>query len=339
MNRINTLFYFVRGFVIGRLFLTAENLALRQQIAVLHRSAPRPKLRPWDRRFWVWLSRIWTGWQSALLIVKPATVVRWHRQGFRYYWRWKSGGRPGRPLIEREARDLIRRLSRDNPLWGAPRIQAELHLLGHDLAKSTVAKYMVHRPKPASPGWRSFLKNHAHSLAAVDFFTVPTVTFQVLYVFLVLRHDRRRVVHFNVTSNPTPAWVTEQIRAAFGAAEPPRYLLRDRDDVYGERFKKSIASLGIEEVVIAPRSPWQNPYVERLIGTVRRECLDHFIVLNEAHLRRILDEFFDYYHHARTHRSLDANSPQPRSIEPPEQGRVIATTQVGGLHHRYRRVA
>jgi len=339
MNRITTLFYFVRALVMGRLSLTAENLALRQQLAVHHRCAPRPKLRPWDRRFWVWLSRIWNGWQSALVIVKPATVVRWHRQGFRYYWRWNSGGRPGRPLIDREARDLIRRLSRDNPLWGAPRIQAELHHLGHDLAKSTVAKYMVHRPKPPSPGWRSFLKNHAHSLAAVDFFTVPTVTFQVLYVFLVLRHDRRRVVHFNVTSNPTPAWVTEQVREAFGATEAPRYLIRDRDGVYGERFKKSIASLGIKEVVIAPRSPWQNPYVERLIGTVRRECLDHFIVLNEAHLPRILDEFFDCYHHARTHRSLDANSPQPRPIELPEQGRVIATPQVGGLHHRYRRVA
>ncbi len=339
MNWINTLFFFVRALVVGRLSLTAENLALRQQLAVLHRSAPRPKLRPWDRHFWVWLSRVWSGWQAALLIVKPATVIRWHRQGFRYYWRWKSGGRPGRPLIEREARDLIRRLSRDNPLWGAPRIQAELHLLGHDLAKSTVAKYMVHRPKPPSPGWRSFLKNHAHSLAAVDFFTVPTVTFQVLYVFLVLRHDRRRVVHFNVTSNPTPAWVTEQIRVAFAATEAPRYLIRDRDGVYGEGFKKSIASLAIEEVVIAPRSPWQNPYVERLIGTVRRECLDHFIILNEAHLRRILNEFFDYYHNARTHRSLDANSPQPRSIEPPERGKAVATPQVGGLHHRYRRVA
>ncbi len=198
---------------------------------------------------------------------------------------------------------------------------------------------MVHRPKPPSPGWRSFLKNHARSLAAVDFFTVPTVTFKVLYVFLLLRHDRRRVVHFNVTSKPKPAWVTEQIRAAFDAVEAPRFLIRDRDGVYGEGFKKAIASLGIEEVVIAPRSPWQNPYMERLIGTVRREGLDHFILLNERHLRRILDEFFDYYHNARTHRSLDANSPQPRPIEPPERGRVIATPQIGGLHHVYRRVA
>jgi transposase InsO family protein len=337
MNSINTLFYFVRGLIVARLSLTAENLALRQQLAVLHRRAPRPKLRSWDRRFWVWLSRIWHGWQSALVIVKPATVVRWHRQGFRYYWRWKSGGRAGRPLIDVEARALIRRLSRENPLWGAPRIQAELRLLGHDLAKSTVAKYMLHRTKPPSPGWRSFLKNHAASLAAVDFFTVPTVTFQVLYVFLVLRHDRRRVVHFGVTSHPTPAWVAQQLREAFRFNEAPRYLIRDRDGVYGECFTKCMQSLGIEEVVIAPRSPWQNPFVERLIGTIRRECLDHLIVLNETHLRSILGEFFEYYHTGRSHRALDANSPVPRQVEPPERGEVVGVPQVGGLHHRYRR--
>jgi putative transposase len=205
-----TLLAFVlRGIVIRRSHLLAENLALRQQLAILHRSAPRPRLRWLDRRFWVWLSRVWTSWQTALVIVSPATVVRWHRQGFRYYWRWKSRGRPGRPAIDRTIIGLIKRMSRENALWGAPRIQAELALLGHDLAESTVAKYMARAAKPPSPTWRTFLKNHAASLVSIDFCVVSTVTFQVLYVFIVLRHDRRRVVRFNVTTNPTAAWVSQ----------------------------------------------------------------------------------------------------------------------------------
>jgi transposase InsO family protein len=195
------------------------------------------------------------------------------------------------------------------------------------------------RPKEPSPNWRSFLNNHIESLAAVDFFVVPTITFQVLYCFVVLRHDRRRVAHFNVTSRPTPTWVAQQIREAFPFDPAPRFLIHDRDGVYGDCFQATMRSLGIGEVVIAPRSPWQNAFVERLIGTLRRECLDHVIALNEAHLKRILKSFFDYYHNCRAHQSLDANSPNPRQIEGPDQGSVIAVPQVGGLHHRYQRVA
>src|SRR5450759_5346717 len=187
--------------------LVLENLALRQQLTILRRSAPKPRLRPWDRVFWVWLSRCWAGWKDALAIVSPATVVRWQRQGFRLWWRWKSRGRPGRPRIDPELRRLIRRLSRENPLWGAPRIQAELRLLGCDVAESTVAKYRVRPSRPPSPTWRSFLANHADCLASVDFFVVPTATFKLLFGFLVLRHDRRRVAHFNVTSHPTADWM------------------------------------------------------------------------------------------------------------------------------------
>jgi len=291
-----------------------------------------------DRLFWLGLSRLWQGWKSVLVIVTPATVIRWQRQGFRYYWRWKSRGRPvGRPLVEAEVRALIRRLSHENPIWGTPRFQAELRLLGHDVAASTIDKYRARGGKPASPTWRSFLKNHVAALTSVDFLVVPTVTFQLLYVFVVLRHERRKVVHFNVTAHPTAAWTGQQVRQAFPFDEAPRYLLRDRDAIYGEEFQRGVRSLGIQEVIIAPRSPWQSPYVERLIGTLRRECLDHVIVLNEAHLRRTLSSFLNYYHNSRPHQALEANAPCPRAVEPPELGKVTSISQVGGLHHRYTR--
>jgi putative transposase len=249
MNTISMLAFLLRGIVIRRSYLLAENLALRQQLAILHRSAPRPRLRWLDRRFWVCLSRMWAGWQAALVIVKPATVVRWHRQGFRYYWRWKSRSKPGRPTVDRTVIGLIKRMSRENILWGAPRIQAELALLGHDLAESTVATYMARAAKPRSPTWRSFLKNHATSLVSIDFCVMPTATFQMLYIFIVLRHDRRRVVHFNVTTHPTAAWVSQQVREAFPFDETPRYLIRDRDGIYGDEFQRCLSNLGIEEVL------------------------------------------------------------------------------------------
>jgi putative transposase len=321
----------------GRLAL--ENLALRQQLAVLRRSVPRPRLRTWDRLFWACLSRCWAGWKDALAIVTPATVVAWHRQGFRLYWRWKSRGRPGRPRIDPEVRRLIRRMSLENPLWGAPRIRAELRLLGHDVAASTVAKYMARRGRPPSPGWRCFLTNHVGCLASVDFFIVPTATFRLLYGFVVLCHHRRRVAHFNITAHPTAEWVTRQVREAFPFDEAPRYLIRDRDAAYGECFQECLERMGVEEVPIAPRSPWQSPYVERLIGSIRRECLDHVIVSGEAHLKRVLGSYFSYYHRSRCHRALDGNAPDPREVEPPDRGRVVAVPQVGGLHHRYTRAA
>jgi len=339
MGLIRSVWCVLRLLLLPRSQLVLENLALRQQLAVLRRSAPRPRLRLWDRVFWVWLSRWWAGWKDALAIVSPATVVGWHRQGFRLWWRWKSRGRAGRPCIDPELRRLIRRLSRENPLWGAPRIQAELRLLGCDVAESTVAKYRVRPSRPPSPTWRSFLANHVNCLASVDFFVVPTATFKLLYGFLVLRHDRRRLVHFNVTSHPTADWVARQIKEAFPYDEAPRYLIRDRDGAYGRCFGECLKRMGVEEVLTAPRSPWQNPYVERLIGSIRRECLDHVIVFNETHFKRVLSRYFDYYHNSRTHNALDNNAPFPRVVEPPGRGRVVAIPQVGGLHHRYTRVA
>ncbi len=320
--------------------LALENLALRQQLAVLRAKKKRPRVRPVDRIFWVWLSRLWSNWRSALLIVQPETVVRWNKQGFKLYWRWKSRPKTaGRPPIEIEIRNLIRRMCRENPSWGAPRVHSELCLLGYDVSETTVDKYMIRHRKPPSQTWRTFLNNHLRDIVGVDFFTMPTATFRILFTFIILRHDRRRVVHFNVTEHPTAEWTAQQIVEAFPDDEAPRFLIRDRDGIYGQYFQTRVANMGIEEVVCARRSPWQNPYAERLIGSIRRECLDHVIVLNERHLKRILNSYLDYYHHSRTHLSLNRNSPYKRDVEPREQGRVVAIPMVGGLHHRYRRAA
>jgi len=252
MGILHAFFLFPRGLLLSRSALAAENLSLRQQVAVYKHTVKRPKLRPRDRIFWVLLSRLWANWRSALAIVQPETVIKWHRQGFKLYWRWKSrAGKRGRPPIKREIRDLIRRMSHENPLWGAPRILSELLLLSYDLAQETVAKYMVRIRKPPSQLWRTFLANHVPDIAACDFCTVPTVTFRVLYVFIVLRHDRRQVVHFNVTSHPYAQWAAQQIVDAFPYEKAPRFLLRDRDGIYGDYFQKRVKDMGIEEVLIA----------------------------------------------------------------------------------------
>jgi transposase InsO family protein len=340
MGFVEALYLLLRAFVVSRATLAAENLALRQQLSVLEHSVKRPKLRPRDRRFWVWLSRLWPAWRSVLWIVQPDTVTKWHGMGFKLYWRWKSTPKTaGRPPIDTEVRDLIRRMARENPLWGAPHIFSELRLLGYEVAQATVAKYMPKTRKPPSQTWRTFLDNHVRDIVAIDFFTVPTLTFRVLYGFLVLRHDQRLVVHFNVTEHPTAQWVAQQIVEAFPFDERPRYLLRDRDDIYAAYFKQRVRNMGIEEVVIAPRSPWQNPYAERMIGTLRRELLDHVIVLNEVHLCRLVPSFLGYYHTVRPHLSLERNAPIPRPMQGPSEGNVVAMPCVGGLHHGYRRVA
>ena len=249
MGVLKALALFLRVGFVTCVHLTVEILALRQQLAVMKRSHKRPKLRPRDRVFWTWLMRLWPHWKSALIIVKPDTVVRWHRQGFRLYWHWKSRThRPGRPMIGPEVRSLIRRMSKENPTWGAPRIQSELRLLGHDVAESTVAKYLVRHRDPPSQTWRTFLDNHVQDLAGMDFFTVPTATLQVLYCFIVLRHDRRRVVHFNATAHPTAQWTAQQITEAFPFDEIPRYMIRDRDGIYGDFFQKRVKNIGIDEV-------------------------------------------------------------------------------------------
>jgi len=331
----------LRSIVRSRAELQLENLALRQQINVLRRSIKkRPKLTSGDRLFWVSLSRLWRDWPSTLVIVKPETVLAWHRKGFRLFWTWKvRRGQPGRPGIPPETRDLIHRMCRENPTWGAPRIHGEMLKLGIDIGETSVSKYMMRGSKPPSQTWRTFLENHLPQLVSVDFFTVPTIRFQVLYVFLVLAHDRRRIVHFNVTRHPTAEWTGQQLREAFPFDQLPRYLLRDRDAIFGQSFREQVRDMSIEEVLSAPRSPWQRAYVERLIGSVRRECLDHVIVFDEGSLRRTLHSYFEYYHQSRTHLSLAKDSPQPRPIQPVEVGRVVALPQVGGLHHRYERRA
>jgi len=316
-----------------------EILALRHQLGVLQRSAKRPRLTNADRGLWVLLSRTWARWNDALIIVKPATVIKWHRAGFRRYWAWRSRLKGGRPGIDPEIRSLIKRMANAN-LWGAPRIHGELLKLGIRVSEATVSKYMPRRRKPPSQTWRTFLDNHVKNLVSVDFFTVPTVFFQILFVFVILAHDRRRILSLNVTSSPSATWAANQIVQAFPRETAPRYLLRDRDGIYGADFRHRIHNLGIKEVMIAPRSPWQSPYVERVIGTLRRELLDHVIVMNEGHLRRLLRTYVaDYYHPSRTHLSLCKDCPDPRSIEPPKTGQVVELPLVGGLHHRYTRRA
>ena len=241
--------------------------------------------------------------------------------------------------MEKGIRQLIRQMSQENATWGAPRIQSELALLGYNVAGSTVSKYMVRYGRPPSQTWRTFIENHVECLSSIDFFTVPTATFRVLYCFVMLCHDRRRVVHFNVTAHPTERWTVQQIVETFPYESAPRDLIGDRDSIYSEWFRQRVKGMGIEEVLIARRSPWQNPYCERLIGSIRRECLDHLIVLNERHLLRILSSYFDYCHDSRTHLSLARNAPNPREVEPRSRGKVVATPQVGGLHHRYTRAA
>ena len=321
--------------------LAAENVALRHQLDVALRSArPRRRLTLPDRILWVWLSRIWSGWKDSIRIVQPETVIGWHRRGWRLYWTWRSKRRrPGRPPVPQDVRDLIRRMSSENP-WGAPRLHGELLKLGIDVSQVTVAKYMVRHDKPPSQNWRTFLDNHVTSLASIDFFTVPTIRFGVLYIFLVLAHDRRRILHCNVTTNPTAEWTARQIVEAFPEDSAPRYMIRDRDGVYGDVFRGRVKAMGIKEVLIAPRSPWQSPYVERLIGSIRRELLDHVIVLDERHLWRLLREYVDLYcHPARTHLSLEKDAPIPRPVEPPSMGEVVSIPVLGGLHHRYARRA
>jgi putative transposase len=300
----------------------------------------RPRLTRTDRILWVWLSRIWSGWKDALRIVQPETVIAWHRRGWRLYWTWRSKRRgPGRPPVPQDVRDLVRQMSSENP-WGAPRLHGELLKLGIDVSQATVAKYMVRHDKPPSQNWRTFLDNHVTSLASIDFFTVPTIRFGVLYIFLVLAHDRRRILQFNVTANPTAEWTARQITEAFPEDSAPRYMIRDRDSIYGDVFRGRVKAMGIEEVVIAPRSPWQNPFVERMIGSIRRECLDHIIAVDERHLRRVLREYIDgYYHPTRTHLSLGKDAPNLRPVQPPSMGNVVSIPVLGGLHHRYARRA
>jgi transposase InsO family protein len=312
-------------------------LALRQQLAVYAHSGRSPRLTSLDRAFWVLLRQLWPRWREVLVVVQPETVVRWHRKGFRLYWRFRSRRRPGRPRIPKDVRELIRRMALENP-WGARKIHAELAKLGIEVSLATVSRYLPKRsPDPARrQKWRTFLRNHKDAIAAMDFFVVPTARFRLLYVWFVLDHDRRRLIHFNVTASPTARWVMQQLREAFPWDDGLPFLIYDRDSIFSAEVTATIRNLGIEPVRTAYRSPWTNAFAERWIGSCRRELLDHVIVLGERHLRRLLAEYVAYYNAERVHTSL-RDSPAGRSSEnrPSPSAKVVALPRVGGLHHRY----
>ena len=323
----------------SRQALAMENIAIRHQLEVLQRNAKRPRLKPNDRVLWAALSRFLPSWQQHLTIVQPDTVIRWHRAGWRLYWRWKSKPGPGRPKVPLEVRTLIRQMSLDNRLWGAPRIHGELLKLGFDLCESTISKYMAKPHGQPSQTWNTFIRNHMTEIVSVNFFSVHTAAFKTLYVFLVLSLDRRKIIHFNVTANPNSEWTSLQLIQAFPFDSAPRFLIRDRDGIYGLKVPDMLKTLGVEQVVISPRSPWQNGFCERVIGSIRRECLDHIIVLNDRHLRRVLKEYFAYYHESRTHLGLEKDTPISRPTQTIDAGLIKSEPVLGGLHHRYFRDA
>jgi putative transposase len=316
-----------------------ENLALRQQLSICKRKHQRPRFADRDRWFWITLSVLWNDWRRALVVLHPDTVVRWQRERFRRYWGHlsKKPGKPGRPPISFQVRTLIRTLAETNPLWRAPRIHGELLKLGIAVSERTVSRVLQTVKRPPSQTWRTFLRNHLGEIVAVDFFTVPTIRLRILFVFLVIEHERRRVVHFGITEHPTAEWTAQQMAEAFSERDAKRYLIRDRDSIYGNEFRRRVHSLAMKEVVTAPRSPWQNAFAERLIGSIRRECLDHVVVLNPRHLRRLLKSYFAYYHCSRTHLALAKDAPDRRAVMP--KGEITAIPEVGGLHHRYERRA
>jgi transposase InsO family protein len=327
---------FVADLFKSRCRLEAENLLLRHQLAIaLRRAPPRLRLRASDRALLVWITGLWPSLLGAVRVVQPETVLRWHRTGFKMVWRWKSRHRAGRPRIDRGLRDLIRQMSRENPLWGASRIHGELLMLGFEVAQSTVSKYIVRPSKPPSQTWKTFLRNHAEAIAAIDMCVVPTLTFELLFAFLVLG-GRRQLLWFEVTRHPTAEWLARQITEAFPWTSAPAYLVRDNDRAFGHVFTSRVRAMGIRDRPISPGSPWQNGCAERLIGTLRRECLDRVVIFSEMHLRRILSAYAAYYNQARTHLALGKDAPLHRAVQ--RSGAIVAVPILAGLHHQYVRI-
>ncbi|WP_245287699.1 integrase core domain-containing protein [Bradyrhizobium elkanii] len=317
--------------------MEAEILILRHQLNIQRRHVPkRVAFSAMDRLIFVGLSRLVPNTIKALTIVKPDTVIRWHRAGFRAYWRWKSRHRGGRPATPLEIRRLIREMSIVNPLWGAPRIHGELLKLGIEIGQTSVAKYMARRRGPPSQGWTTFLRNHADGIVAMDLFVVPTISFRLLYGLLIVGHGRRQILWCGVTAHPTAEWIANQLTQACGWEQIPRYLIRDRDGAYAEIFTRRVRSIGIRDRPTSPRSPWQNAYAERLIGSIRRECMDHIVVFGERHLRHVLLSYMSYYNGTRPHLSLNKDAPISRAAE--TVGRIICRPILGGLHHQYARI-
>lgn len=331
---------YIRAFFVSRHTLALEVAALRQQLAVFKRKQPRPRLRRADRYFWTTLRRVYSRWADALILVKPETVVSWHRAGFRLFWRWRSR-RHGRLRVSQEIRQLIRRMKAENPRWGAPRIHGELVQLGFEVSEPTVSRYLQRikprRDKSKAKQWLAFLINHRELIAAFDFFTVPTLQFRTLYCFFVIEHGRRRILHFNCTEHPTADWVIQQLREALPLPCPYRYALFDRDAKFSDEVVRFLNASGIKPIRTGLRSPWQNGIAERWVGSARRELVDHVIPLNEQHLRRLGREYLAYYHEDRTHIGLQKGTPAGRLVErrPKGTSEIQAMPRVGGLHHRY----
>ena len=338
---LGVLIDFCSRFFRSRRDLLLENLALRQQLSIIIRKQPRRRLTLPNKLFWIALSQFWSGWKRALLIVQPETVVRWHGAGFKLYWKWISRRRVclGRKPTSKELRELIFRMVAENSTWGAPRIHGELKMLGFDISERTVLRWMHKAPRSPEPArrWATFLSNHREAIAAMDFFTVPSLTFGVLYCFFVIAHGRRQVLHFNVTRHPTSAWVSQQLREAFPYDTAPRYLIFDRDANFNAEVVETAKTLGVMPVRTAFKSPWQNGVAERFVGSCRRDLFNHVIVLNERHLKRLMTEYVRYYHEDRTHLGLDKQTPAGRraAVNTTMSTKVISMPRLGGLHHRY----
>ena len=346
MSRLLTLLVsLATGLFRSRRCLLLENLALRQQLATLMKRHPRPRLTRSDRIFWLLLRRFWSGWKGALVVVQPEAVIRWHRAGFKLYWKWLSRKHPvvGRKPTSKELRELIFRMVGENRTWGAPRIHGELKMLGFNISERSVLRWMRKAPRNSEPArrWATFLNNHREAIAAMDFFTVPTLRFGLLSCFFVIGHDRRRILHWNVTRHPTTAWVSQQLREAFPYDSAPRHLIFDREHIFQGEVLETAESLGVSPIRIAIRSPWQNGVAERFVGSCRRDLFDHVIVLNAGHMKRLMTEYVRYYHDDRTHLGLAKDSPagRVRETDPDMFRRVVALPRLGGLHHRYQLAA
>jgi hypothetical protein len=307
-------------------------------LEILNRDSKKSHVKIKDPLFFVFMKSIFSKWRESLIIIKPETVIKWHRKGFILYWEWKCRNNGGRPKIPQEQINLIKQMAQDNPLWGVPHIHGEMLKLGYEISESTVMRYMPKKDgSTTSQNWKTFLKNHSSEIISIDYFCVPTISYKLIHVLVYLSHERRKIIHFNVTSNPTSEWAVQQLKNAFYEDEIPKYLIRDRDSKFGNLFKQSVSDFGINEIVTAYRSPWQNGYVENVIGSIRREFLDHVIVMNENHLRRLLKEYFHYYNYQRTHLGLDKDSPVSRPVQ--VIGKIGKVPVANGLHNYYFREA
>ena len=335
---IASLLQFIRNIFKSKIQLQVENIYLRKQLEILSRTNNRVSIKKSDRILFVLAKRFLQTWKEELVVVQPETLIKWHRERFKIFWRKKSKRGGGRKKIDNELINVINQIAQANITWGVPRIHGEIVKLGYNVSQATVYRYLKRRGrKRPSQNWQTFLKNHSKEIISMDFFSVPTLNFKIVYVLVVIEHHRRKVIHFNVTKHPTSFWTAQQVRNSMYDDNQYKYVVRDRDSKYGNYYKSIISEMGMKEVVTSYKSPWQNCYVERLIGSIRREALDHFIIINEEHLKDILKEYFSYYNRYRTHLGIAKDSPEGRPIEP--EGRLSKTPVLNGLHNIYFREA